>query len=187
MKIIKFIIIILGSPLLIPVSCTIGVVGGTQVVAWIDSRDVQKGDSVHSRFSVAAVPQQSKNKNDFLVLSLRQIEQIRKVDESVSFLMPISNSNMETDYSRYSYKILEDRGKEQIIEVVEEYKDGDNKIWSQYRANEKEVFPISSRMFYFGYMFQALPYALVLSLGLYACGKILRSRVTFSRKGHNGS
>ncbi len=94
---------------------------------------------------------------------------------------------METDHSRYSYKTLEDRGKEQIIEVVEEYKDGDNKIWSQYRATEKEVFPISSRMFYFGYMFQALPYGLVFSLCLYACGKILRRRVTFSEKRHNGS
>ena len=62
MKIIKFIIIILGSSLFIPVSCTIGVVGGTQVEAWIDSRDVQKGDSVHSLFSVVAVPQYSKNK-----------------------------------------------------------------------------------------------------------------------------
>jgi hypothetical protein len=187
MKIIKFIIIILGSSLFIPVSCSISVLGGIQVVAWIDSRDVQKGDSVHSMFSVVAVPQHSKNKNDFLVLSLQQIERMRKVNEPLSFLMPISNSNMETDHSRYSYKILEDRGKEQIIEVVEELKDGDGTIWSQYRATEKEVFPISSRMFYFGYMFQALPYGLVFSLCLYACGKILRRRVTFSEKRHNGS
>jgi hypothetical protein len=187
MKIIKFIIIVLGSSLFIPVSCTIGVLGGIQVVAWNDSRDVQKGDSVHSQFSVVAVPQHSKNKNDISVLSLQQIEQLRKVNEPLSFLMPIANSSMQTVHSRYSYKILEDRGKEQIIEVVEEYKDGDNTIWSQYRATEKEVFPISSRMFYFGYMFQALPYALVLSLCLYACGKILRRRVIFSRKTHNGS
>ncbi len=130
MKIIKFIIIILGSSLFIPVSCSISVLGGIQVVAWIDSRDVQKGDSVHSLFSVVAVPQHSRNKNDFFVLSLQQIEQMRKVNEPLSFLMPISNSNMETAHSRYSYKILEDRGKEQTS-------DPDEVLWRMLKAPPK--------------------------------------------------
>lgn len=184
MKLIQFIIIILGSVLFIPVSCTFGVIGGTKAVAWFDSRDVQKGDSVHSLFSVVAIPQYSKNKSDFLVLRLQQVGKMEEANEPLSYIMPISSSSMETDHSRYSYRVLEDLGEEQTIEVVEAYRDGDNTIWSQYRATAKEIYPLSSRMFYFGYMFQAVPYGLVFSLFLYVCGKILKRRVKLSKKGH---
>jgi hypothetical protein len=181
MKLIRFIIVVLGSFLYFPVSCTLGVVGGTLAIAWLDSRDVQKGDPVHSPFSVVAIPQNSQNKSDFLVLPLQKVEQIKADNAPLSFLMPLSNSTKEADDSHYSYKVVEDRGKEQTIEVIQAYKDGDNTIWSKYRATEKGVYPLSSRMFCVGFMFQAIPIGIIFSLCLYACGKILKRRINFQK------
>ncbi|MCI5207358.1 MAG: hypothetical protein D3910_00855 [Candidatus Electrothrix sp. ATG2] len=173
-KITRFIIIILGSSFFIPVSCSLGIVGGTKVIALLDARDVQKGDHVHSLFSVVAKSKHNQQGTDFIALPLEKAKQLASADNAFSFLMPLSESSKKTDRSHYAYKVLKDQGSEQTIEVVEVYKDGDNTIWSQYRATDKEVFPLASKMFYFGYMFQAVPYALVFALSMYALGKKLK-------------
>ena len=62
-----------------------------------------------------------------------------------------------------------------MIEV--EDKDDDRTVWSRYRATSTEVTPLASRMFYFGYMFGALPYAFGAALLLYGIGRFLRRRL----------
>ena len=84
--------------------------------------------------------------------------------------------------SNFSYRVIEETGPEQIIEVVESYHDGDNTIWSRYKATQDTVSPISSRMFYFGYMFSAIPYGLAFALILFITGRFLRRKVTTAKQ-----
>ena len=176
MKLPEFLFLILGSVLFIPVSCTVGTVAGTKIVAWFDGRDVQKGDALHPGFSVVAFLPGSNDPSDFIVLPLARLKQARESGEALSFAMPSPSASKVIDRYRYTYRVLEDRGGEQKIEVVQVVNDGDHTIWSQYRATEQEVFPLSSRMFYFGYMFQAFPWALVCALGLYVVGRVFKRR-----------
>lgn len=172
-RILQLIAIILGSSMLIPVSCTVGVIGGTKVLMKLDARDVQKGDTVHSLFSVVAVQQGENPTDELLVLSLKEIGKIKKSGKPLNFLMPKTTFSWETEYKNFTYTVLEEKNKEQTIEVVEDYKDGDNTIYSKYRATKEEVYPLASHMVYFGYMFGAIPYAIAFSLALFAFGQIV--------------
>jgi hypothetical protein len=78
------------------------------------------------------------------------------------------------DYTHLSYRVLENQGSAQVIEVEDD--DDDRRIWSRYRATHTDVMPLSSRMFYFGYMFGALPFAFGIALGLYGVGRFLCRR-----------
>lgn len=187
MKISRLIIVIIASPLFMPVSCTMGLVAGINVIAWYDSRDVSKGDPVHSPFSVVAIPRDSTNINNLTVLSLQDIEMTEKQNENISFIMPLPGSSLETDSCRYTYKVLVDNKIDQVIEVVETYKDGDKTIWSKYMATRNEVYPLSSKMFYFGYMFSAIPIGILLSICLYVSGRILAKRSKLLKKQKNKS
>ena len=155
-----------------PISCTVGTMVGIPIVSWIDSRIVEKGDKVHSLFSVVA--ETKKDRERIRILSLSQIEEVQNSLEPVSFLMSKQEGNFITDRSEYTYEVLEEKDDQQIIEVIEKYSDGDNTIWSNYRATENNIFPIKSRMFYFGYMFNAIFIGIVFCIVMYILGKILK-------------
>jgi len=172
-------IIVLGSGWFFLVSCTAGLFVGTRIVAQMDARDVSRGDTVHSRFSI--VIKSERSNEPFSVVGLydltRYEEQSGNSDEPFtdSFLMPKPSGRLDSDTSSFSYEVIEETTNGQIIEVVETYHDGDNTIWSRYEATRSSVTPISSRMFYFGYMFAAFPYAVGFAVLLYAIGRYLRS------------
>jgi hypothetical protein len=176
-RLFRILIIIIASSLFVPVSCTIGVIGGTKAIAWLDSRDVKKGDSVHQLFSVLSISHKSQGKSEIVALSLEEAEQTNFNKDSLTFLLPKQSSVFVIDDIQYFYTILEEKDKEQVIEVVMTSKDGDNTIWCKYNATDNKIHPLSSRMFYFGYMFQAFPYAFIFSLCLFAFGKILKKRM----------
>lgn len=173
-------IIVLGSGWFFLVSCTAGLFVGTRIVAQMDARDVSRGDTVHSRFSVV-IKSESRDE-PFSVVGLYDLtrfeEQSGDSDEPFtdSFLMPEPSGRLDSDISSFSYEVIEETANGQIIEVVETYHDGDNTIWSRYEAAQSSVTAISSRMFYFGYMFAAFPYAIGFGVLLYAIGRYLRSR-----------
>ena len=173
-------IIVLGSGWFFLVSCTAGLFIGTRVVAQMDARDVSRGETVHSKFSL--VINSEKSDEPFSVVSLydltRYEEMSGNIDEPYtdSFLMPKLSGHRDSDTSSFSYEVIEETRYGQIIEVVESYHDGDNTIWSRYEATQSSVTPISSRMFYFGYMFAAFPYAIGFGVLLYAIGRFLRNR-----------
>ena len=96
--------------------------------------------------------------------------------DAASFLMSKSSGHLNSDRSSISYQVIEETVSEQVIEVVETYHDGDNTIWSRYKATRSTITPFSSRMFYFGYVIGVLPYAIGFGLLLYVTGRVFRRR-----------
>lgn len=162
----------LGSGWFFLVSCTAGLVVGTQIVGMVDARDASAGDTMHSQFSV--VIEVTRSDEPFIAVDLGDTY---SADVPYDYyLLSRSSGSFEARDSDYSFEVLEDTGSGQIIEVVEAYKDGDNTIWSRYEATRSGITPISSRMFYFGYAFAAMPYAFGFAFALYFAGRILAYR-----------
>jgi hypothetical protein len=153
-------------------SCTTGAIVGTRIVAMVDTRDASDGDEMHHLFSVV-VPS-SEADSSFVVLGLDGV--MANPAAYAPFWMPDGYGKTEDRDSYYSFSVLEQTDEWQIIEVVEEYRDGDNTIWSRYRADDKSITPISSRMMYFGYVFAAMPYAIGFAFLLYFVGRVLAWR-----------
>lgn len=177
---VKIFLIVIGSSWFFPVSCTTGLAVGAHIVAALDSRDVLNGDSVHSLFKVAAEP--GEDGQPFRVLSNPD-----KESGNLSFRMSSTSASIEKDGSIFSYRVMKNSGHEQTIELIETSINGDNKIWSRYRATDEKVTPLSSRMFYFGYMFNALPFAVVFALLLSLSGRSLHRIYFGSRDGQKNS
>ena len=175
MRWIRILAFILGAVWFFPVSCSTGVVLGIQVIAKLDERETSKGDQVHPHFSV--VVEQGENGSSFLTLGLGELSHFKGNSEGYSFLMSKPSGKIDCCGSHFSYQVLEDSGSEQVIEVVEAYHDGDNTIWSRYRATPRTITPESSRMMYFGYLFGAIPYSFGMALLLYVVGLIMRQRL----------
>jgi hypothetical protein len=173
---VKIFLIVIGSGWFFPVSCTTGVAVGTQIVSVLDRRDVSRGDSIHPLFKVAAEP--GEEGQPFRVLSNPD-----KESGNLSYRMTSSSASIEKDGSVFSYRVVQDSGNEQIIELIETYKDGDNTIWSRYKATNEKVTPLSSRMFYFGYMFTAFPFAVAFALLLSVSARIIHRIYFGSRDG----
>ena len=194
MKGLKILALVLGSVWFFPVSCTTGLFAGTWLVALNDARDTRDGEAVHSLFSIVYEPRA--DGAPFSVISLR--DQQRNLDRMVesdtelagapladlykaygigTFLMAVPAGRRDIGDSNFSYRVLEGKGDEQLVEVVEAYHDGDNTIWSRYRATRDGFTPLTSRMFYFGYSFAALPYAFGLGFVLYGIGRMMRRRI----------
>ena len=177
----KLLATILGSVWFFPVSCTTGSFVGNQIVAAADARDVGKGDKVHRLFRVVAEP--GEKGASFRVLHWDEIQPYlaqggaRPAPTPLSFRMSAASGSMHESGSKFEYRVLEDSGSEQLIELVEAYDDGDNTIWSRYRATGNSIAPVSSRMFYFGYMFSAMFYAFIGALVLHVIGRLLRRRL----------
>ncbi len=176
----KILIAIIASVWFFPINCSGTLFAGTFLVAKLDARDVEKGDSVHPLFSF--VVESGENDKPFLAARVSQLPDIKQrmahsgVSGPDSFLMSKSNGFITSNNSRISYQVIEETNSGQIIEVIESHHDGDNTIWSRYRAAQTTIIPISSRMFYFGYMFKAFPYAFGFALSVYGVGRFLKFR-----------
>ena len=162
-------IVVLSSGWFFLASCTGGLMVGTRIVSLVDARDASSGETMHSKFSVLVWSQE--NDSPYRVMDLS--EAVRGKEMAGTHLMPQSAGSFDTRDSNYSYTVIEEGEAGQIIEVVEAYKDGDNTIWSRYEATRTTVTPISSRMFYFGYAFAAMPYAIGFAFFLYLVGLVL--------------
>jgi len=184
MRWLRLLALVLGSGWFIPVSCTVATIAGTPLVAKSDAREVSRRDTLHSLFKVAAEPGEAGR--PFRVLGLSEIAPYIPGGtaaggvRSLSFRLSASSGTLETGSSTFAYRVLEDNGREQLIELVEDYRDGDNTIWSRYRATRSTVQPVSSRMFYFGYMFQAAAFAFFFALLLYFVGRLMRRTLAAS-------
>jgi hypothetical protein len=155
------------------VSCTSAVYIGTHVIAHLDARDVARGDRAHPTFLIV-VESEDKSK-PFRSMSLYEFQQFRETGKAYSLLMSKPSGRIDGNYDAYlSYRVLEDQGSVQVIEV-EDY--DDDTVWSRYRATATDVTPLSSRMFHHGYMFGAVPFAFGVALLLYGIGRFLRKRL----------
>ena len=178
MPVVRIIGLIIGSAWFLPVSCTIGMIAGPKIISEIDARDVHKGEELHHLFKVVV--------RDGTVMGLDELTSLKHlikedqdhmhVDSSAQqnlFLVSKPNGSFETESSRFKYRVIEDSGDKQLIELIEEYKDGDNTIWSRYRAQRTSITPLSTRMYYFGYMFSAFPFVIGGALCLFIIGRVL--------------
>lgn len=171
---VKVLALVLGSAWFLPVSCTSTLYAGIHVIAYLDAREVARGDRVHPAFSVVVEP--GEKGQPFRSVSLSDLPRLRQSGGAYSLLMSKASGRIDVnDYTYLSYRVLDNQGSAQVIEV--EDKDDDRTVWSRYRATGTDITPLASRMFYFGYMFGALPYALGNALVLYGVGRFLRRRL----------
>ncbi len=174
MILLKVLALILGSAFFFPVSCTTTLVAGIFVIAHLDAREVARGDQVHPGFLFVVEP--GENGQPFRSVRLSDLPRLRESGGVYSFLMSKPSGRIDiNDYTHLSYRVLENQGSAQVIEV--EDKDDDNTFCCRYRATHADVIPLASRMFYFGYMFGALPFAFGTALGLYGVGRFLCRRL----------
>ena len=87
MRLVRVLAIVLGAQWFFVLSCTTGVVVGPQIVAKLDERDVQKGDTVHSLFKIAAEP--GEEGKSFRVLSMEQVQSYLAEGEKASMEAPL--------------------------------------------------------------------------------------------------
>ena len=161
---------ILASTLFFPVSCTIGLVAGTQALAKRDVRVVAAGDKPHPCFGVAVEPGDAGK--PFRVLSLEDVVKPRNVPGSLR--LSRNSAAFEEGDSKYAYVVLEDYQGEQLVELKHDIKNGDRTCWSRWRASATSFTPVSSRMMQPSYMFVAFPFAFGISLLLYGLGRRMR-------------
>ncbi len=185
--------LLLGSVWLVPVSCAVGGVIGTRLVAAYDARDVRDGDPLHNLFGF--VTEGGGDGAPFVFHRLahaeRLLAQVRDADPELRdapqaalwqaagyrFRMQRPEGRLETRDAIVTYRVIGKEGDAQEIEVVEAYRDGDNTIWSRYLATRDGITPLTSRMLYFGYGMAALPFAFAFAIAVYALGRLLRRRV----------
>lgn len=178
LKLLRYAALILGSGLFFPVSCTSFLIAGPHALSKLDERDVSKGDTVHSGFSIAVEPGEAGS--SFRVLNLSELKEPEK--RPATFLLSKPEGQATTDYAEISYKVLEDTGKEQTVEVLLDANDGDWTIWSRYRASQDSVKPAWSKLLAVGHMFAAIPWALAAALLLLIIGRCLRRRLDAAPK-----
>ncbi len=178
MHIIRIIAVILGSAWFLPVSCTIGMVAGPIVISKIDAREVEKGEELHPLFKVVVGDGTAIGREELqsMLHQIKEDEDHMYADSSSKpnyFLVSKPSGSFENESSIFKYQVIEDSGEEQLIELIEEYKDGDNTIRSRYRAQRTSITPLSTRMYYFGYMFTSIPFVLGGTLCLFIIGRLL--------------
>jgi hypothetical protein len=174
MTLVKVLALVLGSAWFFPVSCASTLTAGIFVIAHLDAREVARGDQVHPGFLIVVEP--GEKGQPFRSVRLSDLPRFRESGGAYSLLMSKPSGRIDiNDYTHLSYRVIENQGSAQVIEV--EDKDDDRTVWSRYRATHADVMPLSSRMFYFGYMFGALPFAFGIALVLYGVGRFLRRRL----------
>ena len=189
MKWVKVLTLVLGSPWFFPVSCTSTFYAGMHLMSRLHPLPyclvaVEPGEN-GKPFQLVRV-KSGENGKTFRSVSLFDLPEFRRTP-GASLLMskPFSRID-ENSYTYLSYRMLEDQGSAQVIEV--EDKDDNRTLWSRYRATSTDITPLASRMpLYFGYMFSALPLAFGTAFLLYGIGRFLRRRLRIAGTAANAS
>ncbi|MFH1114041.1 MAG: hypothetical protein V1792_08980 [Pseudomonadota bacterium] len=175
MRILRIVALVMGALWFFPVSCSTGLIAGTWAISHLDARDIAKGREPHQPFFVTAQP--GEGNRPFSVVSLKDLEKFKRDFPGTSFVMSSPAGRLELGgRTKCSYRVVSESGTRQTIEVV--WSDDDKTIRSRYRASRSDVVPVYSRMYYHGYMFQALPLALVFALVVLTAGRLLRRKLS---------
>ena len=119
----RLLLVVIGSSWFFLVSCTASLFVGVRIVAAVDARDAQKGEPLHSGFSM--VMESQDEDEPFRVMDLHDLrkmeEQLKSsdADDFFSFLMSKPSGHLDAHTSRFSYEVIEENESEQLIEVVE--------------------------------------------------------------------
>ena len=138
MRALRVVALVLGSALFIPVSCTSALYAGIDVIAYLDAKEVARGDQVHPTFSIVVAP--GDKGEPFRSMSLSEFKLLREAGQPYSVLMPAPSGRINVDDGYLSYRVLENQGSVQVIEVEDKI-DIDRQTWSRYRATSTDVAP----------------------------------------------
>ncbi len=168
MSILKLFGLILGSGLFFPVSCSTALLVGIEINSFLFARDMSRGDYPQSPFYVlATVPP-----GNISPIKLSEVDTYIEETPDVSFLLAQPSGALPDE--RFSWRVISSNSKEQLVEV--QYFDGDTSFKNRYRAIRHSVSPVSSRMWFRGYMFFCFPWAIGFGLLVYLLGRYLRRK-----------
>jgi hypothetical protein len=169
----RILLAVLASIWFMPVSCTVFMTIGAEVLVAQDARDAAKGDSVHSSIAVLAVPAPGEAIAHML---LGRVPDYKEQHPQASFLMPAKEGKITpSEGTSVSYQVAAEAGGEQTIET--QYQDGDRAAWGRYRAGKRDVTPLASRLSLSDYLFYVVPFAILLAIALYVGARIARGRL----------
>lgn len=175
MNVTKFIITIICSVWFIPVSCSVGLYAGTHYFSWSDTREIDKGDQLHPLAHFVYEEISGDDNKSFRYALFKDLQQTKSSSLGISFLMEPDNDSIKSGkYYSISYKVISKVGADQVLEVM--YNDDDKTIWTTYKATSTDIRPISSKMMYFGYLFKAIPYALIFAVLHLFGGRLIRKK-----------
>lgn len=169
----KFLIAIISSIWFIPVSCSFGLYAGTHYFSWSDSRDVLKGDQLHPL--AYFVFEDPSNTDKFNYSLFKDLPQANVSTSSHSFEMsPDTDSISSGKHNSISYEVISKNASGQVIQTI--FNDDDKTVWTTYKATSKDIVPIESKMMYFGYLFNAVPYVFIFVLLNYFGGRLIKKK-----------
>jgi hypothetical protein len=160
--------LILGAGVFFPVSCTVALLAGIEINSHHFARDMSRGDKPRPPFHVlATLPA-----GDISPIELIEVDAYIGKTPDVSFLLAQPSGTLPGE--RFSWRVISSNSNEQLVEV--QYFDGDTRFINRYQAMRHSVSPVSSRMWYHGYMFASFPLAIGFGLLVYGLGCYLRRK-----------
>jgi len=164
--------VILGSALFFPVSCTTALIAGIQINSLLLARDLSHGDKPYIPFHVLTTAPTG----NICPIELFEVDTYIEKTPDGSFLLAQSSGDFPgaSRDERFSWRVISSKSNEQLVEVC--YYDGDTTFINRYRAMQHSISPVSSRMWYHGYMFASFPFAIGFGLLVYWLGRRLRRK-----------
>lgn len=170
---------VLGSGFFFPVSCTTSLVAGTHIIANNEARDSSRGEAPHkSAYLVAVVPGSTKK---FEAFPLFDLDEFKSKNPQANFLMPTSSGKFSvgTNDATVSFVATPAQRDTQIVEVTLH---DDTGTFFRYEASHNSIKPLYTKLWYHGYMFGAIPYALFIAFALHFIGIGMRRKISNESK-----
>jgi len=178
---VKVLILVLASGWFVPVSCSTA----TAVLAQFEAAGSERPwapEQRPQRFRVVAQP--GEDNTSFRVLTLAELPGLKAKQVPLNFLMDQGSGRIEdsAQHARVGYRVLARTPAGQEIEV--DYEDGDDQLFSRYRATASGVEPLSTRYgpISRGILMPAMFSSFILALLIYVVARIakfaLRKRLT---------
>jgi len=175
--------LILASPLLLVVNCPVGLATGTLVISTLQNRSAEDGDGFHHQFVIATESGQEEKEFDvvpLIVLGSPRFARTSSTSPLAGKSLRLSKREAEfkskDERTRVYFKVLEETPNSQLIHIQSSPTDGDFTHIGQYKVTDSKYEWISSKLFYFGHMFMALPFVPIYCFFLYWIGHVLKRR-----------
>ena len=176
MNVFRLVALVLGSVYFFPVSCTTGMIAGTHVIRNLDARDASKGGIPHRQaYLVAALPNAS-----LQAFPLSKLDEYERKNPHASFLLPTNSGEFSVGKNgKISFAVATAKPESQIIEVTLH---DDTGTFFRYEASRNAIKPLYTKLWYHGYMFEAIPYALAIAFAPYLIGLAMRRKLKNATK-----
>jgi|JI6StandDraft_1071083.scaffolds.fasta_scaffold343273_1 hypothetical protein len=163
--------LVLGSAYFFPVSCTTSMIAGAHILANLEARDVSKGKMPHQQaYLIATLPNTS-----LKAFPLSEIAEYENKNSQASFLLPTNSGEFSVgEHGKISFVVTAAKPEAQTIEVT--FHD-DTDTFFRYEASRNTIKPLYTKLWYHGYMFGAIPYALAIAFALHFIGLAMRRKI----------